>query len=160
VPFDSLGEAQAEAARLAGVANLSAIILREVTWTFPELNVPAGLQISTEVSFSLQGGVAPGNVFYRVTADVRGKVSGFEELFKLNVTYQLVFVTPDGEEFTIREIEAYGSASVLFMVYPYFRETLQDIGGRSGLPGLLLQPLKIPFGDQQSAEFEMENSDS
>jgi preprotein translocase subunit SecB len=142
-----LQDAQAAGARVAAIAELQAIILRDLNWTFPEKNIPGGLLISIGAQFGIQVGSAPGSVHYRVSADLSGAVPDHGELFQLHVTYQLVFSVPEGEEFSPTELEGYGSATVLFMAFPYVRHALQDMAGRAGLPPLLLAPLRLPFGD-------------
>jgi preprotein translocase subunit SecB len=55
-------------------------------------------------------------------------------------------------EFTSDEIEAFGSTSVMLIVFPYMRETLQSTAAKSGLPGVLLQSLKIPMAGTEEIE--------
>lgn len=150
MPFESLEGAQEAAARLAAVANLEAIILRELHWTFPENAIPGGLPISIGAGFALQVGKMEGNIPYRVSAELAGSVPDHGEFFRLDITYQLVYSVPEVEEFGELELEGFGSTTVLLMAFPYIRQALQDMGGRAGLPSVLLAPLRLPFGDHDA----------
>jgi preprotein translocase subunit SecB len=147
--FDTFAEAQAAAARLAGVAEPQSIVLRELRWTVPEKSVPAGLPIDIAPHFSMQHGSADNLISYRVLSSISGMVPELGEIFHLDVTFQLVFSTAGEMSFDERERQAFGSTTVFFMAYPYIREVLQDTASRCGYPGILLRPLRFPIEEGQ-----------
>ena len=82
---------------------------------------------------------------YKIHATVSGRIPDQTEIFRFRCQYQTIFRYAEGTEFTGEEIEAFGSTSVMLIVFPYLRETLQSTAAKSGLPGVLLQSLKIPM---------------
>jgi hypothetical protein len=147
VPFSSPEEAQRVAARLGARAQLNAVVLRELHWDYPERPVPPGLPISIDSTLGLQAGPGPDFLSYRVSGEFKGVVPDHPDYFTATVVFQLVYGIPSDESYSTEEIEAFGSVTVMMMAFPYLREALQDLGGRAGLPSLLLQPLRIRIDD-------------
>jgi len=134
---------------------LQAIILRELQWTLPEIEIPGGLPIDLRPEFSAQAANAPQLVIYKIETDVSAVIPDEVEMFHLRTVYQAVFSTPIGMEFSQEEVEAFGATAVMLMVFPYVRETLQSTAAKAGLPSILLQPLRLPYvlvGDSESGE--------
>ncbi|MGO8871540.1 MAG: hypothetical protein ACLQPH_09100 [Acidimicrobiales bacterium] len=133
------------ASRIGGSVQLQAIILRELNWTLPELNVLPGLSIDLRPAFEAQAAMAPELLIYKIQTDVSAVIPDEVEIFHFRAVHQVVCSFPEGMEFTREEVEAFGSTSVMLMVFPYVRETLQSIAAKAGMPAVLLQPLRLPF---------------
>lgn len=138
------------AARIAGVAQLQAIVLRELRWDFPENNVPGGLPIEYEPEFEAAIGTTPEAAFYKIRTSIRATVPDGTEIFRLNSDHQLIFRVPDGQNFDLEEHQAFASTSVLFMAYPYIRELVQSTAAKAGMPMVVLPPLR--FGPSMGQE--------
>jgi preprotein translocase subunit SecB len=140
------------AARMAAAIQLEAIILRELDWSVPEIPVPPGLPIQMAPEISAEFGQTESHFVYKIHATISGRIPDQTEIFRLRCQYQTVFRYPEGMDFTSDEIEAFGSTSVMLIVFPYLRETLQSTAAKGGLPGVLLQSLKIPMAGTEEAE--------
>lgn len=143
--IDHLEEARVRAARVAGAAQLQAIVLRDLQWMYPEQQVAAGLPIELLPAFEAELALPPGLLVYKVTTDIRGLIPDNVELFRLVVTYQLVYSVDEALQVSQEEAEAFGSVTVMFQVFPYVREILQNLAGRAGVGQILLQPIRVPF---------------
>jgi preprotein translocase subunit SecB len=144
MPGDAF-EIQRIAGRIGATAQLQAITLRELRWTMPEINIPPGLPIDLRPEFEAQGTVNPGIVAYKIRTVVSGVIPDEIEIFQFCVEYHAVFTLPEGLEITQQEVEAFGSMSVMMMLFPYVREALQSTAARAGMPGVTLQPIRAPF---------------
>ncbi|MHB8289275.1 MAG: hypothetical protein ACYDEY_08575 [Acidimicrobiales bacterium] len=133
------------ASRIGGAVQLRGIILRDVSWTLPELNVLPGLSIDLRPEFEAQAATTPELLIYKIQTDVSGVIPDEVEIFHFRSVHQVVCSFPEGMEFTREEVEAFGSTTVMLMVFPYVRETLQSIAAKAGMPTVLLQPLRVPF---------------
>jgi preprotein translocase subunit SecB len=138
-------EVQQLAGHIGASVQLQAIVLRELNWTLPELNVPPGLAIDLRPEFEAQAAMTPELLVYKIQTDVSAVIPDEIEIFHFTATYQVVCSYPEGTEFSRDEVEAFGSTSVMLMVFPYVRETLQNTAAKAGVPGILLQPLRLPF---------------
>ncbi len=130
---------------MAAAIQLQAIILRELEWSVPEIPVLPGLPIQIVPEIGAEFGQTESLLVYKVHANISGRIPDQTEIFRLRCQYQAVFGYPAGMEFRSEEIEAFGSTSVMLIVFPYLRETLQSTAAKGGLPGVLLQSLKIPM---------------
>jgi preprotein translocase subunit SecB len=133
-----------ERPQLAAAARLDSILLRNLEWTMPEIQVPAGLPIQANGTVELAMGFSEGQTLYRISMTVPGIVEIEEEpteIFRLNMTFVATYTIPPEFEFTKDELERYGGTSALPMVYPYFRELLHNTASRAGYHGLLLAPI-------------------
>jgi preprotein translocase subunit SecB len=139
------------AARIAAVAQLQAIVLRELDWDFPEINIPAGLPMNFEPQFEALIGTTPDAVVYKIATSIQARIPDGTEIFRLKSVHQLIFSVPEGQEFELEEHQAFASTSALFMAYPYIREVLQSTAAKAGMPMVLLAPLRMgPHLDQGS----------
>ena len=145
MPTEELAEVQRLAGRLSGVVQVQAIILRELAWTMPELNVPSGLPIDLRPEFDAQAATVPQLLIYKIQTDVSGIVQDEVEIFHLKAVYQLAYSFPEGMDFIRAEVEAFGATTAMLMMFPYLRETLQTTAAKAGLPGILLPPLRMPI---------------
>jgi len=158
MPVDELDHARALASRVAAAAQLQAIILRDLRWTLPEQYIPPGLPIQLRPEFEAELALFPGSIIYKISTNISAPIPDGTEFFHLSVVYQLVYSLAENMPVSQEEAEAFGSATVMFTVFPYIREILQSTAGRAGLPPILLQPLRVPFvpsgDDPEGAEGE------
>src|SRR5258708_502921 len=85
------------AARIGSVAELQAIVLRELDWDFPETNVPGGLPLSVEPQFEAVIGTTPETIVYKIRTSIRATIADGTEVFRLASVHQLIFTVPDNQ---------------------------------------------------------------
>ena len=132
------------AGRIGASVQLQGIVLRELNWSLPEQLIPGGLSIDLRPEFEAQAATSPGLLIYKIRTEISAVVPDEVEIFHFRAVHQLVFSFPEGLEFTREEVEAFGSTSAMFMVFPYVREALQGTAAKAGMPNILLQPLRLP----------------
>jgi preprotein translocase subunit SecB len=142
-------ELKRAAARLGGVAELKALVVRHLYWSVSEIPFDSTTTITPETNFNVAHGKAGSLLRYQVKTVVGGRIPA-GQLFNLEVTHEAFFSVPEGDQTTDKEIDAFGAISVFFMVFPYIRETLQGLTVNAGLPPILLQPFRLPFDPASS----------
>jgi preprotein translocase subunit SecB len=132
------------AGRLGGVAQIQAIVLRKLHWTTNETQFDPQVPVQSLPTYNIAHGKASGLIRYQVNASITASVPA-GELARMESTHEVFFRLPDGDPTSDLELTAFGSISVFFMVFPYIREELHRLMGMSGLPVILLAPLRVPF---------------
>jgi preprotein translocase subunit SecB len=144
-------ELQRIGARVGGAIALQQIVLRELHWEVPDVNVPPGLPINLAPQFELMIAKAPDGPIFRIRSTVPGTISDQAEIsdetdiFRFHCVHQLTFANPAGIEFPDDELRAFGSTSCLLMAYPYVREALASTAAKSGMGPVLLPPFLLAY---------------
>jgi len=132
------------AGRLGNIAEIQALVVRNLHWTANEIPLDPSVTISPETTFQFAHGKSGSILRFQIKSFITGKVPA-GELFRMECTHEAFFTVPEGDPTTDLELGAFCRVSVFFMVYPFIRETLYGLTGNAGLPVVLLRPWKIPF---------------
>lgn len=141
------------AMRLGAIADLQAIVLRQVNWTAYDVAVSGEETIALEAQYNVVHGRSGPRARFQVRSRVIGKV-GTAEVFRAELVHEAFFEIPEDEPATDDDLESFGSITVFFMVFPYIREFIHLLTGNAGLPSLLLAPHRIPI-DPAAASLQL-----
>ncbi len=75
-----------------------------------------------------------------------------DPVFTLQAQLALNYECPETLEVSDEDALAFGTQSVLFSSYPYFRELVHTMTSRTGLPPLVLGTLRLPIPHRGEAE--------
>lgn len=132
------------AGRVGGVADLVDVRLRRLTFdlgSVPETAEKNEVRADINIAFDRQ----PGALVYELRCEVVAQPSIGEPLFTADVVLSATYTLPEGVQIENEAVEAFGSVSVTFMLFPYLRELLQSLTTRAGLPALLLNVMRSPL---------------
>jgi preprotein translocase subunit SecB len=132
------------ALRLGAIAQLQAIVLRQVDWKAYDVAVSAEESIDLEAEYNVVHGRSGSTARFQVRSRVTGKLAT-TEVFRAELVHEAFFEIPEDHGATDDELQAFGSVTVFFMVFPYIREFIHSLTGNAGLPALLLAPFRIPI---------------
>jgi preprotein translocase subunit SecB len=103
------------------------------------------IALAADASIEVNGASTGTSLNYMVGATVTGTLTSGHQLFQLGAAYLVAFVTPPDLQPTPEEVTAFGNVSVVSIVYPYLRQLVADMTGRSGLPALTIAAHRTPF---------------
>lgn len=149
------------AARVGGVVELRDIRLVGVEATLHELSVSPRYTVDLQepqISWGHEGTILHYEVEGALTiiADERDEPDGGDAeaddaahsdapVLSATARFLVVYELPDGFELNPADADDFGQVSVLFSTYPYFRELLNSLTVRAGLPPLVLGTLRSPL---------------
>jgi preprotein translocase subunit SecB len=147
----SLTEARLLAARVGPVAQIEAIVLREIQWKAYELAFDPSVPVDVMPDYKLAHGRKDAIVRYKVNSKLTGRVAA-GEVFRLESIHEAFFRIDESQILSDDEVEAFGAVSVFFMVFPYVRQLLHELTGNAGLPAILLKPFLLPIDRDPAAD--------
>lgn len=130
--------------RVGSVAEIRAIVLRELHWVYNEIAVAPDQAVEIQTHFNMGHGHQDGMVRYELVTTVAGVIPG-HELFSFEAKHNAFFAVPADHEFSDQELTAFGRITAFFMLFPYVRETLHTQTTNAGIPPVILAPLRMPF---------------
>lgn len=132
------------AGRLGVCAEIEAITLRQLNWTTNEIGVQDGEEPQLQPTITLGHGRKGAMLRYQVKSSFSGVVTN-GELFRMEAVHEVFFSIPPDINPDELDLDAFGSVSVFFMVFPYIRELMHRLTVGAGLPPVLLRPFRLPF---------------
>lgn len=82
-----------------------------------------------------------------------------EPIMNASVTHIAVYLLGDGLQATDQEFGDFATVNAAFSLYPYLRESLQNLTVKGGLPPYILPPLRSPL-DRSQAEHALAERDA
>jgi preprotein translocase subunit SecB len=139
------------ASRLGAVASLAGLYLQDLTWRVDHRADDATPGVSVSPNVDIRSGTPSHTTLgYVISGSVEAAFADDESLlFSLHATYVVGFTIPD-VEFASDEIQRFGLVTAVPIVFPYLRALVTDMTARGGVPPLVLDLLKIPFGSQEA----------
>jgi hypothetical protein len=135
----------AEKVRLKDIRILSV----DAAWDPTEVEFPLSVNytVSTEAMTQEEG--------FRIIAQFGMAAKGTEEKggseVKVGAAFELQYEHPDAHELTEDDIESFGAVNGLYNAWPYWREFLQNMTSRMGLPALIAPVFRVADRLQQSS---------
>jgi len=135
-------EVYSSALKIGDQAEIFAIVMRDLQWRVlnsSENGLPAEVNAEWQAEHSRY---EPTSFAYRITAFLTAKTTDVE-VYTLTISHELFFKVPAELEISESEFEAFGSTSVLQMVYPYIREWVSRLTSSGGLNTFIMPPLRL-----------------
>jgi preprotein translocase subunit SecB len=140
-----------QVALIAGGAELRAIAARELNWRLEELAAPIENPVNLEMSLNLGHGRVADRVRYQLHSQVKG-TNAQGVIFTFEARHDAYFDLPPDSEVTDAALMAFGQTSVLLILFPYLRESVQSRSVESGIPPVILAPIRHGIPEPDSAE--------
>jgi preprotein translocase subunit SecB len=144
-------EVYSSALKVGDQAEIFAIVMRDLQWKVhnsSEINLPAEVNVEWQAEHSRY---EPASFAYRITAILTSKTTDVE-VYSLTISHELYFKVPPELEISQSEFDAFGSTSVLQMVYPYIREWVSRLTSSGGLNTFIMPPLRLSTKQSDSEE--------
>jgi hypothetical protein len=131
------------AARLGGVAHLTAVRLRRCTFELldPSPEGPFSADVGLRLHWHGDGAMA----VYFLDVEVDGTAVGGELFLRSEVSFVIAYELPGDQEFEDGDFEAFGNITAAFTGFPYVRELIHSLTARAGIAGLQLDVLRFPL---------------
>ncbi len=160
------------AARVGGVVDLRDIRLVGIEATLHELRVSPSYTVDLQepqISWGHDGTILHYEVEGALTiatdtrdesddasedAEAADGANGDVPVLSATARFLVVYELPEDFEFDPDDADDFGQVSVLFSTYPYFRELLNSLTVRAGLPPLVLGTLRSPLDRPEPATSE------
>lgn len=99
---------------------------------------------------SSDGFVITATITVRIaTKGGRKKAAGREAtLLSLQAGLELIYELPHAKKFSATDLTRFANVNGVYNAWPYWRELVQSVSGRMGLPPLVLPVFRIPRIDQ------------
>jgi hypothetical protein len=151
VSFDLSAEV-AEKVKLKDVR----ILAVEAKWNPTETEFPL------EVSYNISTDGMVDEEGFRIAAQFRMAAKGAGDSgsgeVKVEATFDLQYEHPDAEDLTDEAIESFGALNGVYNAWPYWRELLQNMTCRMGLPPLTAPVFRLTDIDQEGVNAVEEKS--
>jgi hypothetical protein len=136
------------ARKLISVVQLTEVRLIELHTT-NRLNLSHEIpSVTIEPSFKATASVegTPGKFLVLASLDLQVKASEGENqpLVRIRAKFELRYRVPSDYPLMRMELAAFARVNGIYNAWPYFREIVQNITGRMGLPSLILPVYRIP----------------
>jgi preprotein translocase subunit SecB len=110
---------------------------------------PDLLKAEMKVEFGVSTGIASDREAERITvtanfdAVARPADDEAKSFLRISASFRLVYGCGDLEELSDEKLEAFGSVNGVFNAWPYWREFVQNMTARMGLPPLVLPVFRV-----------------
>lgn len=113
-----------------------------------EVKLAVAIETNTSSVYDAGEGILAVNANCVMSAGLRVA----EPAIRIAATFALVYQLPMSDEYTQDHYDAFGEINGLFNLWPYWRELVQNVTMRMGLPPLTLPVMRVHQAKQERAE--------